>query len=691
MNNYTNMNYNQNQIQSVSMEPLNVAPLSPVIGQTYFDTVLKSLRTWDGERWISSADLPIAGIGEEGLLGGIRVGDRLTIDETTGLLSADIQSDNNLTNELRDKILNIDKDIANHNTDVNAHKNIQTKITTEITDRQKADSVLKNKIDLEEQRALSVEAALQTSKEDKANKTIKIDANSTNIQYPTAAAVYQELLKVPKLNNFITPSMEYRVVTYDAQGLVTSGRKIINDDISSGIDATKIGNGSISNTEFQYLNGLNQNIQNTLESLKSSKANKINGTTDLVDVRDDLQGKIDSLNNSVGNNTFGKTIVNKIKDLANTPTVMQANKNKFIVSHINILNGGSGYKAKETFEVGVGSRISCVITGVNSSGAITSLVWSNTTEFSSDIEGTNLSPQSYTGSGTGAKFQVITRYAKGDKVTDGTLEFVPSDDPLVQFSRMEAYISTEFANQRNKEIVGYISNTDPSTKNEIKVGQLWYKSADKSTPNKNFPWSVQEWDGTKWTNTYNYTPSFNDIWSNENVTDPLVSSGYYWFNDWKPYGFTFDPTSFVHTINNETINGVKSFTSTIIGNIDTADKLKTQRNIELTKDVTGNVNFDGSSNVQIETTISSNTITNSMIQNNTIDISKMAQQKITAINSYTSLPANYAVNNVKTAQSWLNDFASRLNYLVNNKNTIFVQSSQPVANRTGDIWVTTVS
>ena len=690
MNNYTNMNYNQNQIQSVAMEPLNLAPLSPVVGQTYFDTVLKTLRTWDGEKWISSADLPIAGIGEEGLLGGIRVGERLTIDESNGLLSADVQSDNNLTNELKEKIENIDKDIEAHNTDINAHKSIQSKISSEISARQAADNTLLNKINLEEQRALSVEAALQLSKEDIANKTTKINANSTNTQYPTAAAVYQELQKVPLLNNPITPSTEYRVVTYDSQGLVTSGRKIIDADISAGIDATKIANGTISNTEFQYLNGLTQNIQNALESLKNNKANKFNGN-DLQDINDDLQNKIDAINASVGVNNFGKTVVQKIKDLSNIPTVMQANKNKYIVSHINILNGGSGYKVKETFVIGLGDKITCVITGVNSSGAITSLNWSNTTEFSNDIKGTNLAPEQYAGSGTGAKLQVITRYAKGNTVTDGSLEHVPSEDPLVQFSRLEAYVLTEFANQRNKEIVGYISNSDPSTKNEIKVGQLWYKSADASIPNKNFPWNVQEWNGTTWTNSQKYTPNFNDIWSNENVTDPLVSSGYYWFNEWKPYGFTFDPTSFVHTINNETINGVKSFTSTIIGNIDTADRLKSQRNIELTKDVTGNVNFDGSNNVQIETTISANTITNSMIQNNTIDISKMAQQKITTINNYTTLPTNYAVGNVKTVQDWLNDYASRLNYLVNNKNTIFVQTTQPVANRTGDIWVTTVS
>ena len=177
MNNYTNMNYNQNQIQSVAMEPLNLAPLSPVVGQTYFDTVLKTLRTWDGEKWISSADLPIAGIGEEGLLGGIRVGERLTIDESNGLLSADVQSDNNLTNELKEKIENIDKNIEAHNTDINAHKSIQTKINSEISARQTADNTLLNKINLEEQRALSVEAALQLSKEDIANKTTKINAS----------------------------------------------------------------------------------------------------------------------------------------------------------------------------------------------------------------------------------------------------------------------------------------------------------------------------------------------------------------------------------------------------------------------------------------------------------------------------------------------------------------------------------
>jgi len=41
--------------------------------------------------------------------------------------------------------------------------------------------------------------------------------------------------------------------------------------LSSGIDATKIADGSISNTEFQHLNGVSSNIQNQLDA-KASRA-----------------------------------------------------------------------------------------------------------------------------------------------------------------------------------------------------------------------------------------------------------------------------------------------------------------------------------------------------------------------------------------------------------------------------------
>jgi hypothetical protein len=50
-------------------------------------------------------------------------------------------------------------------------------------------------------------------------------------------------------------------ITYDAKGLVTAGADLLASDIPSGIDASKISTGVISNAEFDYLNGLTDNIQ----------------------------------------------------------------------------------------------------------------------------------------------------------------------------------------------------------------------------------------------------------------------------------------------------------------------------------------------------------------------------------------------------------------------------------------------
>jgi hypothetical protein len=60
-------------------------------------------------------------------------------------------------------------------------------------------------------------------------------------------------------------------ITYDSKGLVTAGADLSAGDIPSGIDATKIGAGSVDNTEFGYLNGVSSAIQTQLDS----KTNKI--------------------------------------------------------------------------------------------------------------------------------------------------------------------------------------------------------------------------------------------------------------------------------------------------------------------------------------------------------------------------------------------------------------------------------
>lgn len=55
----TGINLNKNELSNAAIQPLNEAPLNPVIGQIYFDTDLTTLRQWTGDAWIdylNSAD-----------------------------------------------------------------------------------------------------------------------------------------------------------------------------------------------------------------------------------------------------------------------------------------------------------------------------------------------------------------------------------------------------------------------------------------------------------------------------------------------------------------------------------------------------------------------------------------------------------------------------------------------------------
>ena len=59
-------------------------------------------------------------------------------------------------------------------------------------------------------------------------------------------------------------------VTYDSKGLITSGTTLSATDIPSGIDATKIGAGLVSDTEFGYLDGVTSSIQTQLNNKKDT-------------------------------------------------------------------------------------------------------------------------------------------------------------------------------------------------------------------------------------------------------------------------------------------------------------------------------------------------------------------------------------------------------------------------------------
>lgn len=669
MDNYTNLDLKKNELQKAALEPLPVAPLSPSVGQFYFDTTLKAIRIWDGVEWLSNADLPIA---SETVLGAIRVGERLTIDPDDGTLSADLQSDNNLTDALKEAILNIPNSIEEHNQSTLSHPYIQQLITQETTERMTADSSLSEAITTEVTRATSAENYLSTTKEDVSNKTTNISSTSTNTQYPTAKAVYEALQQVVPEGAVDESTTEYRVVRYNSKGLVIGGRKVTNKDIVN-IDATKIGDGSITNTEFKYLDGVTSNIQNQIDNLDKDKASK-------TELKTEVQNATNSLTNITTN------LQEQITDLSGVPTTLQADPTHYIVAAINIKDGGSGYSVDETFQLGAGNTTTIVIDKVSNTGSILSVSYPSTT-FTTDIAIKNQSPSMYSGKGTGAKFDVVTSYAMGDTVTQGTLINVPEFDPLVQYTRLKGYVESAIASLNKLKLKGYISSTDPKANGaSVEIGTMWYQSNSTGEPDTNFPWTIKTWDGSSWITETGYVPNFNDIWMNKNVNDPLTATTYYWLDKWEKYGFTFDQSEFVHINDNQSISGIKTFTQTIIGNIETSNKWRNPITLDLEGHLTGSVSIDGSGDVTLNTTINPGTITNNMLVDSTIQSGKIANTAISNA-SYKYNRTLYANGNTESYQNWINSFASKINWLLDEKNKIFIQTNQPTARNEGDLWI----
>lgn len=669
MDNYTNLDLKKNELQKAALEPLPVAPLSPSVGQFYFDTTLKAIRIWDGVEWLSNADLPIA---SETVLGAIRVGERLTIDPDDGTLSADLQSDNNLTDALKEAILNIPNSIEEHNQSTLSHPYIQQLITQETTERMTADSSLSEAITTEVTRATSAENYLSTTKEDVSNKTTNISSTSTNTQYPTAKAVYEALQQVVPEGAVDESTTEYRVVRYNSKGLVIGGRKVTNEDIVN-IDATKIGDGSITNTEFKYLDGVTSNIQNQIDNLDKDKASK-------TELKTEVQNATNSLTNITTN------LQEQITDLSGISTTLQADPTHYIVAAINIKDGGSGYSVDETFQLGAGNTTTIVIDKVSNTGSILSVSYPSTT-FTTDIAIKNQSPSMYSGKGTGAKFDVVTSYAMGDIVTQGTLINVPEFDPLVQYTRLKGYVESAIASLNKLKLKGYISSTDPKANGaSVEIGTMWYQSNSTGEPDTNFPWTIKTWDGNSWVTETGYVPNFNDIWMNKNVNDPLTATTYYWLDKWEKYGFTFDQSEFVHINDNQSISGIKTFTQTIIGNIETSNKWRNPITLDLKGHLTGSVSIDGSGDVTLNTTINPGTITNNMLVDSTIQSGKIANTAISNA-SYKYNRTLYANGNTESYQNWINSFASKINWLLDEKNKIFIQTNQPTARNEGDLWI----
>lgn len=83
----TNLDLAKNQIKNVVIDALAQAPASPVEGQIYYDTVEKVVKQYDGTTWKTMGSSYILPIASAQSLGGIKVGNNLSID-ANGVLSA---------------------------------------------------------------------------------------------------------------------------------------------------------------------------------------------------------------------------------------------------------------------------------------------------------------------------------------------------------------------------------------------------------------------------------------------------------------------------------------------------------------------------------------------------------------------------------------------------------------------------
>jgi hypothetical protein len=121
-------------------------------------------------------------------------------------------------------------------------------------------------------------------------------------------------------------------ITYDAKGLVTAGADLAAGDLPTGIDAAKISTGVISNAEFDYLNGLTDNIQTQF----TGKQDVLVSATNIKTIEGQSllgSGNIDLAKGDVGlGNVDNTSDANKPVSTA-TQTALDAKTNKLIVTN----------------------------------------------------------------------------------------------------------------------------------------------------------------------------------------------------------------------------------------------------------------------------------------------------------------------------------------------------------------------
>lgn len=137
----TNLDLSQNEIQNAVIQLLAAAPANPKLGQIYYNSSDSLLYQYDGAQWKpvgKGYELPAA---TKTALGGIKVGDRLTV-AADGTLSADKQTDNNLTVALKANYDTAYQHSQASHAPADAEKNVQADWNVEDTN---SDAYIQNK------------------------------------------------------------------------------------------------------------------------------------------------------------------------------------------------------------------------------------------------------------------------------------------------------------------------------------------------------------------------------------------------------------------------------------------------------------------------------------------------------------------------------------------------------------------
>lgn len=154
--------------------------------------------------------------------------------------------------------------------------------------------------------------------------------NTSDANKPISSATQTALDNKVDENAAITGATKTKI-TYDSKGLVTAGADIGASDLPSGIDAAKIGSGTVSNTEFGYLDGVTSAIQTQLngtqEKLVSGTNIKTVNSTSLLgsgNVAVAAQDSISLINNTAV--TLGTSATSYISFCAFTTNSAEASR-----------------------------------------------------------------------------------------------------------------------------------------------------------------------------------------------------------------------------------------------------------------------------------------------------------------------------------------------------------------------------